>query len=761
MADIKSLKSDHKNARKRTDRSSSLIKESLERFGAARSIVIDEENRILAGNGTVEGAKSAGIKNVRVIETDGQEIIAVKRTGLSEEEKVGLALADNRTADLAEWDLLMLQQLSDEHDIDPWFEEDDLAELLGTSEDEFSTKRPEGDPKKLSDRFGVVPFSVLNAREGWWQERKRSWIALGIQSDLGREGNLLKMSDTVLQPDEALRNLKKTLESKNIGSQSNSIQGAIPGYYTKKNAGMTDEEIVQEFLEKGSSIASGTSIFDPVLAELAYNWFSPEDGTIIDPFAGGSVRGIVASKLGRKYYGVDLRQEQVEANQEQAKTICSDVTNCFQTNVSKYDQLTPVEQHGGHLVKRDDLFSVGGVNGGKVRTCWHLAQGAKGLVTAGSRESPQVNIVSHVAKALGIPCRVHTPEGELSPEVDQAVKLGADLFQHKFGVNRVIIKRAKDDAVEQGFKEIPIGMECKEAVNATKLQVDNIPPQTKRIVIPVGSGMSLSGLLTGLREQDLDIPVLGVRVGADPTKRLNTYAPKGWEQMVTLVDSDLDYHEHAPNSKLGDLYLDPVYEAKCLPFLEEGDLLWVVGIRKTSIPQVTMSPTWYAGDSRDIHEILADKKANMIFSCPPYADLEVYSDDPRDISNQSYEDFLSSYREIIFKACTLLEDDSFACFVVGEVRDKKGIYRNFVADTIQAFIDSGLDYYNEAILITAIGTLAIRSGRTFAATRKLGKTHQNVLVFVKGDPRKATQKCGSCQFKDPETLEFDDVSTTL
>ena len=760
MTSLKSLKSDHKNARKRTDKSASLIKESLERFGAARSIVIDEDNRILAGNGTVEGAKSAGIKNVRVIETDGQEIIAVKRTGLSEEEKVGLALADNRTADLAEWDLLMLQQLADEQDISPWFEQDDLNELLGT-EDEFSAKRPQGDPRKLSDLFGVVPFSVLNAREGWWQERKRSWIALGIQSDLGREGNLLKMSDTVLQPDEALRNLKKTLESKNIGSQSNSIQAAIPGYYTKKNAGMTDEEIVQEFLEKGSSIASGTSIFDPVLAELAYNWFSPADGVIIDPFAGGSVRGIVASKLGRKYYGVDLRKEQVEANQEQAKLICQEQKDCFQLQVSKYDELTPVEEHGGYLVKRDDLFSVGGINGGKVRTCWNLAQGAKGLVTAGSRESPQVNIVAHIAKALNIPCRVHTPEGEVSPEVDQAVKLGAELFQHPFGVNNVIKKRAKDDALETGFKEIPFGMECKEAVIATKNQVANIPPETKRIVIPVGSGMSLCGLLHGLKEKNLNIPVLGVRVGADPLKRLNQYAPKGWESMVELVDSGIDYHDHASELKLGDLTLDPVYEAKCLPFLKKGDLLWVVGIRKTSIPSQVVSPIWHAGDSRDIHEILADKKANMIFSCPPYADLEVYSDDPKDISNQSYEDFLSSYREIIVKACTLLEDDSFACFVVGEVRDKKGVYRNFVADTIQAFIDAGLDYYNEAILITPIGTLAIRSGRTFAATRKLGKTHQNVLVFVKGDPRKATQKCGPCEFKDPETLEFDDVSTTL
>ena len=88
----------------------------------------------------------------------------------------------------------------------------------------------------------------------------------------------------------------------------------------------------------------------------------------------------------------------------------------FSEMVSSYEGLTPIETHGGHLVKRDDLFSIGGVNGGKVRTCWHLAQGAKGLVTAGSRQSPQVNIVAHIAKKLNIPSRVHMPRGKLSPE---------------------------------------------------------------------------------------------------------------------------------------------------------------------------------------------------------------------------------------------------------------------------------------------------------------------------------------------------------
>ena len=130
MTSIKDLKSDHKNARRRTDRSAELIKESLQRYGAARSIVIDEDNRILAGNGTIEGAKEAGINRIRVIETDGDEVIAVRRTGLTEEQKVGLALADNRTADLSEWDQEMLNRLGEQHDISLFFSQDDLNGIL-------------------------------------------------------------------------------------------------------------------------------------------------------------------------------------------------------------------------------------------------------------------------------------------------------------------------------------------------------------------------------------------------------------------------------------------------------------------------------------------------------------------------------------------------------------------------------------------------------------------------------------------------------
>lgn len=285
----------------------------------------------------------------------------------------------------------------------------------------------------------IPPFTVLNAREGWWQDRKKAWLALGIKSEEGR------------------------------GIEPTNVSKNTPEYMA------------------GRGNNDGGSIFDPVMCELAYRWFSPVGGTVLDPFAGGSVRGIVASKLSRRYVGHELRAEQVEANRNQGAEIC---------------------------------------------------------------------------------------------------------------------------------------------VN------DDLPP------------------------------------------------------------------------------------------------------------------VWICGDSRRIPETCADIHADMVFSCPPYADLEVYSDDPDDLSTLGYQEFKVAYRDIIAKACARLKNDRFACFIVGDVRDKRGNYYNFVGDTVQAFQDAGLHYYNEAVLVTAVGSLPIRAGKQFSSGRKLGKTHQNVLVFVKGDGKRAAQACGTVDVSD-------------
>jgi hypothetical protein len=168
-------------------------------------------------------------------------------------------------------------------------------------------------------------------------------------------------------------------------------------------------------------------------------------------------------------------------------------------------------------------------------------------------------------------------------------------------------------------------------------------------------------------------------------------------------------------------------------------------------------PEWIEGDSRHQDTLLPEGfEADFVFSCPPYADLEVYSEDPRDLSTMDYGDFLAAYIEIIAKACARLRNDRFACFVVGDVRDKSGFYRGFPWHTISAFEAAGLRLYNEAVLYTAAGSLPMRVNRQFSAGRKFGKTHQNVLVFCKGDWRKATEAVGPVEFGDIDTAGSQD-----
>ena len=154
-----------------------------------------------------------------------------------------------------------------------------------------------------------------------------------------------------------------------------------------------------------------------------------------------------------------------------------------------------------------------------------------------------------------------------------------------------------------------------------------------------------------------------------------------------------------------------------------------------------VAPVWYVGDSRDIATI-APGAYDFVFSCPPYADLEVYSDEPQDISTLPYAEFREAYRAIIAASVWMLKEDRFAAFVVGEARGPDGYYYGFVPDTVRAFEDAGARYYNEAIYVGAIGSLPVRVGRQFNGGRKLGKTHQNVLVFCKGDWKRATEACG-------------------
>jgi len=165
-------------------------------------------------------------------------------------------------------------------------------------------------------------------------------------------------------------------------------------------------------------------------------------------------------------------------------------------------------------------------------------------------------------------------------------------------------------------------------------------------------------------------------------------------------------------------------------------------------------PVWHVGDAVDIGKLESETAdADFVFSCPPYGDLEVYSDDPADLSTMPHAAFMAAYRKIVAAAIGKLKEDRFACFVVGDYRDKQGFYRNFPGETVEAFAAAGAGLYNEAILVTAAGSLPIRAGKQFSSSRKLGKTHQNVLQFVKGDPTRATEACGPVELDESLFIE--------
>lgn len=153
-------------------------------------------------------------------------------------------------------------------------------------------------------------------------------------------------------------------------------------------------------------------------------------------------------------------------------------------------------------------------------------------------------------------------------------------------------------------------------------------------------------------------------------------------------------------------------------------------------------PQYIAGDVRRAIQLEGNGFYDFLFTCPPYFDLEVYSDNPGDLSAMSWADFQTAYSQIIAKGADLLKDDRFAAIMIGDVRDKQGFLRDLPGVTIRACEAAGLRYYDDAIVITSAGSLPLRVGKQFQASRKLGRTYQRLQIFCKGSPQKATSAIG-------------------
>lgn len=144
--DIETLVQDDHNFNKGTDAGRQLMEKSFKELGAGRSILVDKDGRIIAGNKSQQAAIAAGIKKVRIIETTGDELVAVKRTDLSLDSKEGreLALADNLTTQVnLEWDKVELAEVAAQQGIDLPDWGLDPAELDMSDEAEIERKRKE------------------------------------------------------------------------------------------------------------------------------------------------------------------------------------------------------------------------------------------------------------------------------------------------------------------------------------------------------------------------------------------------------------------------------------------------------------------------------------------------------------------------------------------------------------------------------------------------------------------------------------------
>lgn len=251
-------------------------------------------------------------------------------------------------------------------------------------------------------------------------------------------------------------------------------------------------------------------------------------------------------------------------------------------------ELTDVEYLNGYYFKRDDYYRIGDAIGGKARVAKHLIKAAidKGfdkVVTTGSRDSRQCDIVSSVCDYYNIECHLFMPSGKDTDVIrDIQNRKTSVIHRTKVGYNSVLIHDSREWAKGNNAFYIPFGMECQDCIDINKHQAANIPDEVKRIIIPCGGGMQMISVIHGLKEYGKKhIKVIGIQVGANPQKVVERFLPKqglfGEEYNFEIVKSDIPYSKHVDGASFCGIDLDPIYEGKCIPFLEKGDLLWIVG----------------------------------------------------------------------------------------------------------------------------------------------------------------------------------------
>jgi 16S rRNA G966 N2-methylase RsmD len=176
-------------------------------------------------------------------------------------------------------------------------------------------------------------------------------------------------------------------------------------------------------------------------------------------------------------------------------------------------------------------------------------------------------------------------------------------------------------------------------------------------------------------------------------------------------------------------------------------------INNRRVKAAGLNAKYVCDDGQNVAKHFKPNSQDLYFSCPPYFDLEVYSELDNDASNQaSYTEFLQILDNSFAGAYKALKENRFAVIVVGDIRDKKDAYRLFVDDIRRMWNSYGAILYNEMIYVEPVGTLPQRVGR-FMKNRKVGKCHQNILVFYKGDPKEIKNTYKELEY-DSEDMEL-------
>jgi len=824
------------------------LRRSMERFGYTEAVMLDERTGLMAaGHGRIEilaHDMAEGLSRPDDVTVDERGWLAPVQRGWHSRNDVELlayVVASNRIAEKGGWvdaglaDALQLIASTSELGLEGiGFNLDDLAALKYTGPDEPDQIIAS---RKLAERFLVPPFSILDARQGYWQERKRAWIALGIQSELGR-------------PQNALRPEIPTEGNARLRSGAYGAQAHIG----------PDGRLVY------TPTVGIVSIFDPVLCEVAYRWWCPSGGLVLDPFAGGSVRGIVAGRLGLEYVGYDLREDQIAANEVQWQAIHGEGTvrwirgdsraaplperadfvfTCHPAgtrvsvvgrgrvaieNVEPGDYVVShtgrsrevnevlARQYSGPLYaikrsyrqaplhataehpllvsrggstawRRADEIRVGDELVEPVPTeppkvldgeiIWeHPPQKGRGRPPRGNR---QVYATPEVCRLLGyylaegsigghaVQYAFHADEVEyhrdvtalhghifsadlsvrtrLAPGTKQAVVHACGAVPARFFANTGRGAHAKKfpgwlwDCSDNLLTETLVGVWRGDGWRSGgRLGYDtvseNLAEDIRRALLRLGVVASVRCRHRGATNYGSARPVWSLTVRGAQAERLASIL--GW-----ALPAPTERVRSRGDGKAGRAAWFGRRPSRS-PYIQAGYVHYRV--EKIDTKSVKALPVFNLEVDAD-HSYLADGVATH--NCPPYYDLERYSDDPADLANAAtYAEFLADYAHIIGRAVERLRDDRFACVVVGEVRDGEGLCRGLVPDTVQVFEAAGLALYNEAILVTPVGSLAVRAAKIFEAARKTGKGHQNVLVFVKGNPELAAGACAPVERLD-------------